>query len=331
MNAYPFNFNNLEPFAKDIPHEALARLRGRAPVYWNPSPSTTRSTESYWLVTKYNDIIRIEKTPALFSSHFGLTISDAPPSNAGPPWSMVRDGLTHLDPPEHFAHRQIIAPLFTPRAIERMETRIRMIAIEVIDRACRARDVDFASEVALRFPVTVVLGEVLDLPPQDFERAVYWSDVIAAPNDPEFSRSAHAKVVEDLYNYALSIVAARRKRPGTDILSILAHTKTASGNQMSDEIFVRYFWSLLTGAFDTTASAISGGMLALIMFPEEHAKPCLRQSCADSACRGGNLAMGRLRQFIFGAPLRQRYRHSRPSHQRGTACVNVLRFCQPGR
>jgi cytochrome P450 len=53
---------------------------------------------------------------------------------------------------------------------------------------------------------------------------------------------------------------------------VLAHTRTADGSLLSEPMFVRYFWSLLTGAFDTTASAISGGMLALTMFPREYAR-----------------------------------------------------------
>jgi cytochrome P450 len=182
----PFDFTDLEKFAKDVPYDALRQLRRFTPVYWNPAPTPEMPKDGFWLITRHSDIVRIEENPALFSSHFGLTLADAPPATNGPPWSMVRDGLTHLDPPEHFEHRQIVAPLFTPRAIAAMEARIRAIAIEVIERACELREFDFASEVAVRFPVTVVLGEVLGLPAEDFARAARWSDVIFAPKDPEF-------------------------------------------------------------------------------------------------------------------------------------------------
>src|SRR5262245_54436680 len=125
----PFDFTDLKRFAKDVPHAALRKLRRFTPVYWHPAPSTPG--DGFWLITRHSDIVRIEENPALFSSHFGLTLVDAPIATDGPPWSMVRDGLTHLDPPEHFAHRQIVAPPFTPRAIAAMEARIQAIAIEV--------------------------------------------------------------------------------------------------------------------------------------------------------------------------------------------------------
>jgi cholest-4-en-3-one 26-monooxygenase len=265
-----FDFTDLENFANDIPHDALRQLRRFTPVYWNSFSTPEMPKGGFWLITRHSDIVRIEENPAIFSSHYGLTLADAPPATVGPPWSMVRDGLTHLDPPDHFAHRQIVAPLFTPRAIAAMEARIEAIAIGALERACELREFDFASEVALRFPVAVVLGEILGLPPEDFAQAVRWSDVIAAPNDPEFPRSEGVVTVHEIYDYALSTLAARRREPKNDVLSVLAHTKTADGNYMSDEMFLRYFWSLLTGAFDTTASAISGGMLALIAFPEEY-------------------------------------------------------------
>lgn len=271
MRAKPFDFTSLNVFVKDVPHDELAQLRRENPVYWNQIPYS-RAGDGFWLILKHKDIVQIEKNPSLFSSHHGLTLADAPPSGCGPPGSMVRDGLTHLDPPEHDTHRQLIAPSFTPKAIAALEDRIRVVANEVLDRACELQNFNFASEVALRFPVAIVLGELLGLPAEDFPQLVNWSDVIVAPHDPEFARTAAVKVIHEIYQYALSAKAMRMRNPTNDVLSILAHTKTADGTYMSDEVFVRYFWSLVTGAFDTTASAISGGMLALISFPEEHEK-----------------------------------------------------------
>jgi cholest-4-en-3-one 26-monooxygenase len=267
-----FDFTDLELFATDVPHEGLARLRRETPVFWNPLHNTPIPGDGFWLISKYEDIVKIEKNPSLFSSHYGLTLADAPSATWGAPWSMVRDGLTHLDPPAHHSHRQIVAPLFTPRAVLALEPKIRDIAAQVVERARELHSVDFAREVALRFPVAVVLGALFGLPPDDFAKVIYWSDVVAAPRDPEFSKSAGVRVIHELYNYALSIFASRRRNPREDILSVLAHSKDADGRMMSEETFVRYFWSLVTGAFDTTASAISGGMLALILFPEEYAK-----------------------------------------------------------
>lgn len=272
MSVAAFDFTELSIFKHDVPYTALAELRRNSPVYWNRSPSPTDPKDGFWLVTKHRDIVHIEKNPLLFSSHHGLTLANAPPESAGPPWSMIRDGLTHLDPPEHEHHRQLVSPLFTPRSIARMEDKIRAIAVDVIDRACDLREVNFASEVALRFPVRVVMGEVLGIPEKDFEKAVYWSDFVAAPNDPVFPPRSGPKVIQEIYDYALASLASRRMLPKNDVLGTLARGIACPKVGTTEEVFVRYFWSLLTGAVDTTASAIAGGMLALIQFPEQYGK-----------------------------------------------------------
>ena len=270
MSSPAFNFLDLDLFAKDIPHAALAALRQTTPVFWHAMPSPQAPDDGFWLVTRYDDIVKIEKNTTVFSSHLGLTLAEAPPPGWGPPWSMVRDGLTHLDAPEHSVHRKLIAPAFAPRTIARMESRIVGIAAEVLDDAFHRREFDFSRDVAVRFAVNVVLGEVLGLSPSDFSRVIHWSDVIVAPRDPEFSQSAPTEAIKEIYQFGLSTFALRRQNPKDDVFSLLAHTNDSYGKPMSEEIFLRYFWSLLTGAFDTTASAISGGLQALIEFPEQY-------------------------------------------------------------
>lgn len=283
MQLAHFDFGNLEAFAEDVPHEALAKLRRESPVYWNQDSASNLDGNGFWLLTRYKHIRQVEKAPSVFSSHYGLTLAEAPPMSWGPPWSMVRDGLTHLDPPEHAAHKQLVAPSFSPRAIASLEGRIRRIADEVLARAIALHGCDFAKDVALMFPVRVVLGEVLGLPEEDFARIIHWSDVIVAPHDPAFPKLAGMKVVQEIYAYSASILASRRKVPREDVLSVLAHTRTSEGALLSDEVFARYFWSIITGAFDTTASAIAGGMQAFCRFPEQYQRLLSQRSLLPSA------------------------------------------------
>ena len=98
MDTTPFNFLDLDPFVRDTPHEELAKLRREMPVYWNPMPPDPITPGSgFWLITKHRDIVPIEKNPTLFSSHHGLTIADSPPPSAGKAWTMITNGLAHLD------------------------------------------------------------------------------------------------------------------------------------------------------------------------------------------------------------------------------------------
>jgi cholest-4-en-3-one 26-monooxygenase len=267
-----FNFLDVNAFAQGAPFAALARLRREQPLYWHPMPTPRQPADGFWLATKHEDIVYIEKHPDIFSSHAGLTIVDPPPRTLGPATAMMVDGLAHLDPPEHAAHRQVVAQLFTPRAVTALEPTIKAIAAAVIDRAVARLTVDFATDVALRVPVTVVIGHLMGLPESDFARVIDWNDFIFSPDDPKYPPWTGAQVVQDLYEYGVRVIAARRREPQGDALSTLLGTRSATGQPMSDEMFLRYFWSLLTGAFDTTASAIAGGMHALLSRPTEYEK-----------------------------------------------------------
>ena len=267
-----FNFLDLNAFTQGTPYDALAELRRESPVYWHPMPSKRIPDDGFWLVTTHQDIVSIEKRPEIFSSHCGLTIADPPPRSMGPATSMMLDGLTHLDPPEHTAHRQVIAPMFTPRAVAALEPAIRATAVEVIERALERGRIDFAIDVALRFPVAMVIGRLMGFPESDFQRVIDWSDFVVAPDDPQYPSWTGVKIIQEMHDYGKAAIAARRKEPRGDVLSTLLATTGAEGQPMSDEMFLRYFWSLLTGAFDTTASVIAGGMHALVSFPAEFDK-----------------------------------------------------------
>ena len=267
-----FNFLDLNAFAQGTPYGALAQLRRAMPLYWHPMPTRRQPDDGFWLATAHEDVVFIEKNPDVFSSHGGLTIADAPSGNLGPATAMMVDGLAHLDPPDHTAHRQVIAPLFAPRAIAAFEPSIRATAAAIIERALERRTVDFAIDLALHFPVAVVIGQVMGIPESEFERVIEWNDFIFATDDPKYPPWKGAQVIQEMYEYGTSLIAARRHAPQGDVLSDLLGMRSAHGQPMSDETFLRYYWSLLTGAFDTTASAIAGGMHALVSFPSEYDK-----------------------------------------------------------
>lgn len=268
-----FNFFDLDTFARGTPYDALARLQQETPISWQSMPGHN-CKDGFWLVTKHHDICDIEKNTSLFYSHAGSVLSDAPPPDCPPALMMVRDGFAHLDPPKHSTCRRLIAPYFTPRTISALEGCIRTHAGHLLDRAASLGECEFVAELAVALPVRVVFGEVLGFHSNDLQRAAQWGSLFnrvhAVPHtDYEFNsiRAAAAIALGEMYEYGLSALRARRKNPGSDVLSALAHLTTDDGELLSDEMFISYFWSLATGAFDTTAGTIAGGVLALNQFP----------------------------------------------------------------
>lgn len=272
------DFFDLDAFARGTPHDELARLRRETPVSWHRLPGLAPD-DGFWLVTRHRDVCEISANPTLFCSHDGSVLADAPQPDSPPMLMMVRDGLCHLDPPQHTAHRRLIAPLFTPRATSGLETRIRRRAAEALDRATALRDVDLVTDVAVRFPACVVFEELLGFDQRDADRAIYWGDLFnrvhaVTSADREFrSLRADALVaLHEMHDCAMSSFRARRARPADDLMTLLAQFRTADGRPIDESMFSGYFWSLVVGAFDTTASTIAGGSLALHERPKERSR-----------------------------------------------------------
>ncbi|QDE89542.1 hypothetical protein BHS06_11540 [Myxococcus xanthus] len=280
LSVQPFDLLDVDTFSRGTPFEALSRLRRQTPISWQPLPTATRApvtrSDGFWLVTAYRDIVEVSKDSATYVSNKGIVLADAPEPPLPPQFMMSRDGFAHLDPPKHPLYRQLIAPLFTPAAIAAREERIRAQAVVTLERAMAMRDLDFVKEVAEAFPVRVVYGDVLGFPADDLDRARAWGDVLIRaaglpPTDKEYESigSQAMRALYEVYDYGLEAMHSRRRSPRPDVLSAIANATGADGKPVRDDMFLSYFWSLVTGAYDTTASTIAGGFLALSEFPGE--------------------------------------------------------------
>jgi cholest-4-en-3-one 26-monooxygenase len=287
-----FDFSrDLDQFVEGTPHEIFAELRSTCRVKWFELPARPGAADGFWLVTGYREVLEVSKNVDAFSSNLGTLLVDHPPANAKPPWSMIKSEFCSLDPPVHTEYRTLIAPAFGQHAIAQLESAMRTLASDLFERALQHEAFDFAEELAVPFPVTVVLGHLLGIPKEDHARASYWSDVLSAPEDPHFMHAPNAalRAVHEMYDYACQMAQDRRANPRKDLASMLALTRMPDGTLLSDEVFSHYFWSMILGSFDTTASTLAGGTLALIespeMFEKLRQKPHLLESAIEEMLR----------------------------------------------
>lgn len=273
-----FNFFDLDRFAQGTPHDELARLRATSPVSWHRIPSP-KSDVGFWLLTKHRDIVNVSRNTALFRSHDGAVLLDVPPPSAPPALIMVRDGFCHLDPPVHTTLRRMITPPFSARALAACEDRIRRITSRLLDEVAAEGECELVDRLAARLPVTVVLHELLGFDEEETEQAAYWGELFnrvhaVPPTDRDFESVRQSAIValDDMHACAMSVMRWRRLRPSDDLLSMMAHLRTPDGELISEATFASYFWSIVVGAFDTTASTIADGMVAFNEHPEEQWK-----------------------------------------------------------
>ncbi len=82
-------------FWQDQPDDELRDLRRACPV-------APHQDEGFWVVAGHEDISRISKDPATYSSAKGVLIGDRKRKVA------AGDSILYIDPPRHVTHRRIV-------------------------------------------------------------------------------------------------------------------------------------------------------------------------------------------------------------------------------
>ena len=137
------------------PHATYSRLRQEAPVFWV-------EPHGFWFLTKYADVHVVSKDPGRYCSSRGFRINDGLK-----PQSPVKEDfpptILSMDPPQHSKHRNIVSGFFTPRAVARLEARVRELARESIREISPGETRDFVEAVSVSLPI-LAIAEMLGVP-----------------------------------------------------------------------------------------------------------------------------------------------------------------------
>lgn len=251
------------------PYPLYARLRAEEPV-------CRIEPHGWWAVSRYPDVVHILKTPEIFSSDTGLDRM-RPPQVDEESWlglsALQTRSIVGVDPPDHTRLRRLLTSAFTPAAIARLETRVRQIAVEWIDRILEQDTFDVVADLAVPLPVTVI-AEMLGIDParrHDFKR---WStDLLAVMQLTRVPAADPASVAglvrsrQELTRYFEELIEERRGALGDDLLSDLVRAEVHEARIDADEV-VRLAITLLVAGNETTTHLIGTGTHLLLDHPE---------------------------------------------------------------
>jgi cytochrome P450 len=245
-------------------HEALTLLRNQAPVHW-AEPSGYRP---FWAITRHADVLEIERANRQFLSAPRTTLMPVVLEHELAAHNRKPRSLIHLDDPDHRLVRAAGAGWFTPQALGAVRARVRELARRYVDRMAELDGTcDFAPDVARQFSLYVILS-LLGLPESCYQELFALTQGLLAQgvqgNGPDDYMSAQA----DLSNYFQEVADDRMSRPADDLAWFIANAPV-NGKRLSRLDITSYYISVATAGYDTVASAISGGLLALIENPDE--------------------------------------------------------------
>ncbi len=296
MELNDVNLQDQDQFVSGVPHEAFALLRREAPCFWQSEtdgPLGPGSGPGYWAITRYADVVRVNRDVETFSSGLKGSLMVEPPDEAG--IETMRLLMVNMDPPVHTRYRRLVNRGFTPRTIARLEDRIRWRANRIIDRICEQGSCDLVSEVSSELPLQVI-AELLGVPEEDRHLVFDWSNRMVGRDDPEYQLTEEmaTNAAMELYAYADQLAEQKRADPHEDVLSILTKAEI-EGDVLSQMEIDVFFLLLAVAGNETTRNLISHGTLALIENPDQRKllieDPALLGSAVEEMLRYGTPVM----------------------------------------
>jgi cytochrome P450 len=266
------------------PYPRYHRLREVAPVHRS-------ATLDAWLLTRYDDCHAALRDPRL-----GKDYERQMERSVGPDWRQHRSlttrerSMLNIDGPAHQRLRKLVVKAFTRRTVEGLRPSIERTVTALLEPLAEAGGGDILEAVAFPLPVSVI-GEMLGVP--EAERAQFRQltrDATAAlevkPTAEQLAAADAASAVTR--GYFMRLLAEKRRRPGDDLLSKLAHTEDG-GDRLSDDELVTLASLLFGAGFETTTNLIGNGLFGLLRHPEQidllRAEPALFTNLPDELLR----------------------------------------------
>jgi cytochrome P450 len=177
--------------------------------------------------------------------------------------------LSRSDGEQHERLRNVSHRAFTPRRIAAMETALEVYAEDLLDGLPADEPIDFRERFAYRLPM-LAITEMLGVPEDRRETIHLWSNKLArnrGGDQPDAVMAAHEAMCDFRDYVEQTVVPARRKDPGTDLVSALLEAE--GSERLTGREMTATFVVLLFAGHETTTNLIAIGLRELLRDGEQ--------------------------------------------------------------
>jgi cytochrome P450 len=247
----------------DDPYPRLAELRQQGPVV----PGDYRETMGlypdithpagvqHFMILGYEEVKKALVSPQIFSNK-------AYSFNLGASFGR---SISTMDAPEHPRFRRIFQKVFLPQYVKEWgNTIVEPVVDELMEDFIHEGRADLIQQFTLHFPFRVIYRQ-LDLPA---EEAKLFHKLAVAQTLISIDRAHGTEASDKLGEYFPSLIAERRKNPGSDLVSLLAAAEV-EGEYLPEDVLVSFFRQLINAAGDTTYRGTSVLLTKLLEHPDQ--------------------------------------------------------------
>ncbi len=262
-----FDYREPPGHATDV-HLAWKALHGGPDIVWTPRHG------GHWIATRAADIDVMQTDHTRFSYRY-MTIPKMPEAPQLAP--------LEYDPPDHTKYRQLLSPAFGPAVMQRLESDLRRLTIELLEEIVPRGRCDFFADFAKRLPVITFL-RLVDLPLSDREHLLELTELSVRPK----SEADRVAAFTGLEQYTQHWIAERRRNPGPDLFSRMVNAKF-DGRPINDHELRGMLMNVIFGGLDTVTSALTFSAHCLATQPgvraELQAEPSLMPNAIEEFLR----------------------------------------------
>lgn len=271
----------LDDEALKCPYEHFRRARSECPVSFG-------GPLGFWVVSDHEHVMAVLRDAQTFSTKYMLgpqvsaewqqmidmaAATEEGRARLGEDYGKSpRKTLLFADPPEHTRHRRLITRALSAGAIASWEPRVRETAEIFVNGLEKEPEVEFVSEFATRYTMTVI-ADILGLPRDQVPQMLEWTrgfnSMVGNPNltDDEVNALVDVRLGFDIYFDEQ--LAQRGSEPSEDLIGRVVELNAASETPLSRDELLMVLQLTMVGGSDTSSTALSKMVEHLARHPAE--------------------------------------------------------------
>ena len=263
MNIPEITFPNEDKdFIKD-PYPYLKELRNSSPIHYDKLSGLN-------LITHFEDVKEIQKSKNFSSSEPEDYVKDSDKKLINPKdydyfWKTEEFNLLNLEGNIHDELRGLVAKAFLNRQVQELRPFMETKSNELLNKI-NHKKFDLLADYAQPYSIAVI-GELLGVPEEDYEKFLYWSHAIVKMYDlkvsDENANEAEA-AAKDFYIYMSDLIDEKNNNPQNDMISRLSQVSENNQQLTKDQIICTVIL-LLNAGHEATVNTIGNSIVALLL------------------------------------------------------------------